>query len=44
VSRCALAIGLVCCLLVTLAACGNKGPLLPAEDEKPKKSETLVVE
>lgn len=34
---------LVCCLLVTLAACGQKGPLLPAEDDQPKKNQPAVV-
>jgi predicted small lipoprotein YifL len=29
---------LACCLLLTLSACGNKGPLyLPAEEEVEKK-------
>lgn len=37
-------ISLVCCLLVTLAACGQKGPLLPAEDDQPKKNQPAVVE
>jgi len=32
--------GLICCcLLLTLSGCGNKGPLVPP-DEEPKKSKT----
>jgi predicted small lipoprotein YifL len=42
--RAALFISLVCCLLVTLVACGNKGPLIAAEDDQPKKNEPTVVE
>jgi predicted small lipoprotein YifL len=37
-------ISLVCCLLLTLAACGNKGPLIAAEDDQPKKTEPALVE
>jgi predicted small lipoprotein YifL len=28
------------CLLLALSACGNKGPLVQAEDEKQQKSQT----
>jgi predicted small lipoprotein YifL len=32
-----------CCLLLTLSACGNKGPLVPAgEEEKKQKTETAT--
>jgi predicted small lipoprotein YifL len=36
-----LRIGLLLgCLLMALSACGNKGPLVQAEDEEQKKTET----
>jgi predicted small lipoprotein YifL len=28
------------CLLLSLSACGNKGPLVQAEDEEQQKTET----
>jgi predicted small lipoprotein YifL len=28
------------CLLLALSGCGNKGPLVPAEDEKQQKAQT----
>ena len=28
------------CLLLLLSACGNKGPLVPAEDDEKQKTET----
>jgi predicted small lipoprotein YifL len=31
-----------CCLLLALSACGNKGPLVPAEQEKKQKTETTT--
>ena len=31
-----------CCLLLALSACGNKGPLVPAEQEKKQKTETAT--
>lgn len=31
---------LCCCLLLTLAGCGNKGPLELPDDEQQKKSRT----
>ena len=42
--RTGIVISLVCCLLVALAACGQKGPLLPAEEDQPKKNQPAVVE
>jgi len=39
--RSRLTIGLLLgCLLLALSACGNKGPLLPAEDDEQQKTET----
>jgi predicted small lipoprotein YifL len=36
-----LSIGLLLgCLLLALSACGNKGPLVQAEDEEQQKTET----
>ncbi|HUV22569.1 MAG TPA: lipoprotein [Gammaproteobacteria bacterium] len=41
--RCRLIIGLLLgCLLLALSACGNKGPLVPAEDEQQQKTESGV--
>jgi predicted small lipoprotein YifL len=41
--RCKLAIGLLIgCLLLALSACGNKGPLVPAEDDEPQKTESVT--
>ena len=31
---------LLSCLLLALSACGNKGPLVQAEDEEQQKTET----
>lgn len=31
---------LIGCLLLALSACGNKGPLVQAEDEEKQKTET----
>jgi len=31
---------LLSCLLLALSACGNKGPLLQAEDDEQQKTET----
>jgi predicted small lipoprotein YifL len=33
---------LLACLLLALSACGNKGPLVQAEDEKQQKKETVT--
>ena len=41
-TRASIVLSLLCCLCLALAACGNKGPLVPAEEEKPKKSETVA--
>jgi predicted small lipoprotein YifL len=39
----ALSLLLVCaCLLLALSACGNKGPLVPAEQEKKQKTEAAA--
>ena len=40
--RANLAIVLLCCLLLAIAGCGNKGPLIPAEDEKQKQNQTAA--
>ena len=37
-----LVIGLLCCCLLVISGCGNKGPLVPAEDEKQKQSKPAV--
>ena len=33
---------LLACLLLTLSACGNKGPLYIPEDEETRKTETIA--
>ena len=43
-NRRAIVFSFICCLLVTLVACGNKGPLVPAEDDEQKQTKSLVVE
>lgn len=40
--RKATAIAVVCCLLSALSGCGNKGPLVPADEEKPQNSATVA--
>ena len=38
--RAGIALGLLLSLCLVLSACGNKGPLVPAEEEKQQKRET----
>ena len=40
--RKAIALGLLCCLLLALSACGNKGPLVQADDEERQKKEAVA--
>lgn len=40
--RKAISLGLICCLLLALSACGNKGPLVQADEEEKQKKETVA--
>ena len=40
--RKAFSFGLICCLLLALSACGNKGPLVQADEEEKQKKESVA--